>query len=422
MTFLFFVLYAIGIRAYYFGVVVSSLWNSKAKQWRQGRKNLFEKIESSLKPNEHRVWFHCASVGEFEQGRPVMEAYRKKFRQHKIVLTFFSPSGFELRKNYSGDDYIFYLPLDTKANAGRFISLIDPEIAVFVKYEFWFHFLSEIQRRKIPAVMISAVFRKNHFLFNTVSSPLKRVTMDFRKIFVQDELSFQLLRGNNFTNAVLAGDTRFDRVWEIASLPEQIPLIATFRNKKKLFVGGSTWAPDEKLILQLVTELNDEWKFVIVPHEIYAAHLEQLKRESAWPVIFYSEIDTGKKISNEKILIVDKIGLLSSIYQYANIAYVGGGFGKGIHNTLEAAVYGIPVLFGPNYEKFNEAKLLIENKGASAIKNFEELKAAFQFYQQPENNELGKSNRYCIQRNTGATKVIVSFLEELNSNIAASRA
>lgn len=421
MRLLFNLLYDAALRCFYFSIVIGSLWNQKAKKWLEGRKNLFLQIESSLKSNEHRVWFHCASIGEFEQGRPVIEAYREKFPHHKIVLTFFSPSGFELRNNYPGADYIFYLPPDTKANARRFISLIDPRLVVFVKYEFWFHFLSEIDRRKIPAVMISAVFRKNHFLFNPLAKPLKQVLISFKKIFVQDESSLLILNQNGVTNGELAGDTRFDRVWEISSSAKKIDLVENFRGGKKLFVTGSTWAPDEKLILRLAADVNDGWKFVIVPHEINPNHLQRLREESKSSLLFYSEAEAGKKTSG-RILVVDNLGLLSSIYQYANIAYIGGGFGKGIHNTLEAAVFGIPVLFGPNYVKFNEAKLLIGNRGAKAVKNFEELKTAFQFYQQPENIELGKSNRYWVQRNTGATKIIVSFLEELNSNTAASQA
>lgn len=421
MNFLFRVFYGIGIRAYSFGVLVSSLWNSKAKRWKEGRKNLFLQIESSLKANEHRVWFHCASTGEFEQGRPVMEAYRKKFPQHKIVLTFFSPSGFELRKNYPGADYIFYLPLDTKANAERFVSLVDPKLVLFVKYEFWFHILSEIERRKIAAVMISAVFRKNHFLFNPFAKPLKQVLISFKKIFVQDESSLLFLNQNGFTNGQLSGDTRFDRVWEISSAAKQIHLIENFRGEKKLFVAGSTWLPDEKLILRLAGEVPGDWKFVMVPHEIDSNHLQQLRNESTLTLLFYSQAEAGKKIAGEKILVVDNIGLLSSIYQYADIAYIGGGFGQGIHNTLEAAVYGISVLFGPNYQKFPEARMLVENSGGISVSNYEELKIAFEFYGLPETSSLGKSNREWVKRNTGATDIIIKFLEQLNSDSASLR-
>ena len=276
--------------------------------------------------------------------------------------------------------------------------------------------------------MISAVFRKNHFLFNTITEPLKRVMMSFRKIFVQDELSLQLLQENGFANAELAGDTRFDRVWEIAQHPNDLPIIKNFKGGKKLWVAGSTWRQDEVLFIETVRQLGADWQFVIVPHEFDTLRLELLEKwfldvgETRSSPTFYSALQQPGHISDYNVLIVDQIGLLSSIYQYADIAYVGGGFGKGIHNTLEAAVYGVPVLFGPNYEKFNEAKLLIENRGARSIKNFEELNAAFQFYQQPENIELGEANREWVKRNIGATDTIIKFLEQLNSGSASLQA
>ncbi|MFI5136099.1 MAG: 3-deoxy-D-manno-octulosonic acid transferase, partial [Chitinophagales bacterium] len=335
MKILFAFLYDVGIFFYRAGIQIASLRNSKAKQWIAGRKNLFQKIPSQLNLNEYRVWFHCASVGEFEQGRPVIEAYRKKFPSHKIVLTFFSPSGFELRKNYSGADYIFYLPLDTKRNASRFISLVDPKLTVFVKYEFWFRFLSEINRREIPAIMISAIFRENHLLFNSFFKPLKNVVMSIRKIFVQDENSVRFLQQNNFMNAELAGDTRFDRVWQIAQSPGKLPIIEQFKADKKLFVAGSTWLADEKLLFQLIAATDDSWRWIIVPHEIETSHISELKKNYS-EVILYSELENGRPAGHKKILVVDKIGFLSSIYQHAHLAYIGGGFGKGIHSLLEA--------------------------------------------------------------------------------------
>jgi 3-deoxy-D-manno-octulosonic-acid transferase len=277
VKFLFIILYDFGILLYRIGIQIASIWNLKAKQWIDGRKNWSDQIVSQLKPNEFRIWFHCASVGEFEQGRPVIEAYRKKFPAHKIVLTFYSPSGYELRKRYSAADYIFYLPLDTKRNAKQFISLVNPSLAVFVKYELWFHFLSEISQKNIPAIMISAIFRENHLLFNFFFQPLREAVKSFRKIFVQDQTSLQLLQQNQFTNAELAGDTRFDRVWQIAQSPKQLSMIEQFKADKKLLVAGSTWPDDEKLLLQLIRDAGDEWKWIIVPHEIDASHIISLK-------------------------------------------------------------------------------------------------------------------------------------------------
>ncbi|MCY7408994.1 MAG: 3-deoxy-D-manno-octulosonic acid transferase, partial [Chitinophagales bacterium] len=414
MPFFFNLFYNSIIGIYGFAIFISSWWNQKAKQWIAGRKNLFSHIESSMQAGETRVWFHCASVGEFEQGRPVMEAYRKNFPQHKIVLTFFSPSGFELRKNYCGADYIFYLPLDTKANAKKFISLIQPQLAVFVKYEFWKNHLLELQKQKVKTILISAVFRSNQIFFKWYGKEFLKLLKIFECIFLQDENSLQLLKNYGIENASVAGDTRYDRVWQIAQAPKEIQFIKNFKANKKLFVAGSTWNDDEKIILQLVASTNDDWKFVIVPHEIDTEHLKLLKNSSP-NSITSSASNTTDEIADHKILIVDEVGLLSSIYQYADIAFIGGGFGKGIHNTLEAAVFGIPVLFGPNYKKFNEAKALIENGGGKAVKDFEELKTAFAFYQLQENISSGKKNYDWVLENCGATEKIMTPIKEVNS-------
>lgn len=420
MSFIFGFLYDAGIRFYLLGISVSSLWNSKASQWRKGRVNLFAVIQNTLIPGQERVWFHCASAGEFEQGRPVIEAYRKRFPGQKIVLTFFSPSGFELRKNYSGADYIFYLPIDTRANAKKFLSLVDPKLVVFIKYEYWFHFISEIIRRKIPMVFISVAARKKHSLFNPWMMPLKKVVSASNRIFVQDLFSLQLFRNNGFENAELAGDTRFDRVSEIASIPGSVHVIETFKNDRKLLVAGSTWPRDEQLIFELAGYLDDDWRLVVVPHEVSSTHLKKLQKHLNRSVILYSEAEEGKEITQEKILIVDRSGLLSRSYQYADIAYIGGGFGKGIHNTLEPAAFGIPVIFGPNYQRFKEAKLLIENGGGKSIRNIKELKNSFDFYLRKENHALGRMNREWVQASTGATAKIMNYIAQLNSNNVAS--
>ncbi len=421
VNFLFSLLYDFGIALYRLAILIASVAGIKARQWIWGRENLFQKIHAELTPHEERVWFHCASVGEFEQGRPLIEAYRKKFPLHKVVLTFFSPSGYELRKNYSGADYIFYLPADTRRNAKKFLDLVQPQLAVIVKYEFWYHFLSELKRREIPAVLVSAKFRTDQWLFRSLASPLKRQVMALPKIFVQDKNSLHILQQHGFSNGELAGDTRFDRVWEIAQSPKQLPVIINFKAEKKLLVAGSTWPQDEKLMAQLMKEITASWRLVLVPHEIGDAHISELKK--TFPAaLLYSEAESGKSAADSPVMIVDRVGFLSSVYQYADIAYIGGGFGAGIHNSLEAAVYGIPVLFGPNYHKFNEALGLIETGGGKSINDFSSLQSAFEFYQNQENLSFGKRNREWVKQNTGATEKIIQRLEEIISGSGASPA
>jgi 3-deoxy-D-manno-octulosonic-acid transferase len=406
---------------YRLAIRIASVAGIKARQWIRGRENLFEKIHGELIPREERVWFHCASLGEFEQGRPLMEAYRKRFPSHKIVLTFFSPSGYELRKNYSGADYIFYLPADTRRNAKKFLDLVQPQLAVIVKYELWFHFLSELNRREIPAALVSAKFRKDQWLFRLLASPLKKQVMALHKIFVQDKNSLDMLQQYGFSNGELSGDTRFDRVWEIAQSPKQLPVIENFKAESNLLVAGSTWPPDEKLMAQLMNRITASWRLVLVPHEVGDAHISELKKNFP-SALLYSEAEAGKLNGDSTVMIVDRIGFLSSVYQYADLAYIGGGFGTGIHNTLEAAVYGIPVLFGPNYHKFNEAVELIETDGGKSVHDFASLQSAFEFYQKEENLKHGKQNRDWVKQNTGATEKIMQHLEEIISDNGASPA
>jgi 3-deoxy-D-manno-octulosonic-acid transferase len=421
VNFLFSLLYDTGIALYRLAILMASVARIKARQWITGRKHLFENIHAELTPQEAHVWFHCASLGEFEQGRPLIESFRKKFPSHKIVLTFFSPSGYELRKNYRGADYIFYLPADTRRNAKKFLELVQPQLAIFVKYEFWFHFLSELNRRHIPAVLVSARFRKGQWLFRSLASPLKKQVMALHKIFVQDETSFTILQLHGFSNGAHSGDTRFDRVWEIAQSPKQLPVITHFKAETKLLVAGSTWPRDEQLMAQLIREMNASWRLVVVPHEIGDAHISELKK--MFPAaLLYSDAEAGRLNGDSPVMIVDRIGFLSSVYQYADLAYIGGGFGTGIHNTLEAAVYGIPVLFGPNYHRFNEAVSLIESGGGKSVTGYAELKSAVAFYQRQENVLYGKRNRDWVKQNTGATEKIMQHLEEIISGNGASPA
>ena len=417
MNFFFLLLYNILVRCYGAAIQVSALWNPKAKQWVLGRKYQFQQMESHLKLNETRVWFHCASAGEFEQGRPLIEAYRKQWPRHKIILTFFSPSGYELRKNYAGADYIYYLPLDTASAAARFISMLKPILAVFVKYEFWYHHLSELNKRQIPVILISAIFRKDQLFFKQIGKPWRTVLRKFDHLFLQDAASANLLHSIGLQNSTLAGDTRFDRVWQIAQQPENLERINQFKGNHKLLVAGSTWPADEILLGHLIQAGISGWKWVIVPHEIDAEHLHHLKSKWMPHASLYSTA-TDTELASKPIILVDQVGLLSSIYSYADIAYVGGGFGKGIHNVLEAAVYGIPLLFGPNYEKFNEAKELIALGATKAIHDSQELITFFKMFSQ-DDPALADVNRNYVQRNTGATARILDYLVKINSENGA---
>ncbi len=390
------------------------MWNVKARQWRNGRKNNFKNITLALKDNEYRIWFHCASVGEFEQARPLLEAYRKQYPLHKIVLTFFSPSGYELRKNYSGADYVFYLPLDTPTYARKFVCLINPKLAAFVKYEFWYHHLRELYKNTIPVILISGIFRKDQLFFKWYGQEWSKVLHFFSHLFVQDQLSFQLLQTLQLKNVAIGGDTRFDRVWQIAQQATGLSKIELFKNNQKLFIAGSTWRADEKLIKTLINKNND-WKWIIVPHETDDSHLSATK--ILFPdAVFYSEL-LGDKPTNSKILIVDEVGLLSSLYRYADIAYVGGGFGKGIHNILEAAVYGIPIIFGPNHQKFKEAADLLKIGASKSINNADELIMAFEEF--GRGTSLAEQNNIYIEKNKGATEKILHYLKSINSDIGA---
>lgn len=408
MNFFFTFLYNLAIQFYYTGVVITALWNNKALVWLKGRKNQFHEIKKVLDENEYRAWFHCASVGEFEQGRPLMEAYRKQWPQHKIILTFFSPSGFELRKNYAGADHIFYLPLDTYANAQRFVSLVKPQLAVFVKYEFWYHHLQTLQRANIPCILISGIFRKDQLFFKWYGKPWRCVLHFFQHLFLQDETSLQLLQSIGIRQATVTGDTRFDRVWQIAQQPKTLPVLQSFKGTAKVFVAGSTWPEDEQLLAELILLKPSSWKWIIVPHELNKQHLEELK--SKWNESVLYSTASAQEIQDKRILIVDEIGLLSSIYSYADMAYIGGGFGKGIHNLLEAAVYGIPVLFGPQYQQFNEAHALLKSGAAKTVRDSTELIQAFHhFAGQPL--AVAMINRDYVNAEKGATAKIMKYLE-----------
>ncbi|WP_394771845.1 3-deoxy-D-manno-octulosonic acid transferase [Mucilaginibacter sp.] len=401
-------IYNIGVRFYFLVVYLASFFNSKAKLWIEGRKN-----QSFIGLNGC-IWFHFASLGEFEQGRPVLEQLKLRNPEKKIVITFFSPSGYEIRKNTPLADAVYYLPLDTKENAIHFIDALQPKMAVFTKYEYWYHFFNETHRRNIPLYIISGIFRPGQVFFKWYGSLHREMLGFVSHFFVQDEKSKALLQQLGITNATISGDTRFDRVWANAQQPKEIAFINEFKNGQKTFIAGSTWPQDEQLIAALVTQYPD-WKFVIAPHEISEEKIKRLtdilpKDNFAK----YSQLSSAESlISDHQFLIIDNIGMLSSLYQYGDIAYIGGGFGAGIHNTLEAAAFGLPVIFGPNYSKFKEARDLIELQAGFSIANEAELKSVTDgLIKNDAYKVAGEKAKAYVEAHTGATAIIINLIEK----------
>jgi 3-deoxy-D-manno-octulosonic-acid transferase len=405
------ILYNIGIYVYITLAHLIAPFNSKASLWIRGRKKWAGKIEGKLEPGDRNIWVHCASLGEFEQGRPVIEAIKKDFPHYKIILTFFSPSGFEIRKNYANADCICYLPADTPQNAEKFIGLVKPEMAIFVKYEFWNNYISFLHENKIPLYLVSGIFRSGQHFFKWYGSFFRNILMKFEKIFVQDQVSFDLLSGLGIRNVVLAGDTRFDRVMQLTGTAGDIPQIEQFRGDEKLFLAGSSWKQDEEIIAQYINRFPGRMKWIFAPHEIDSSNIARLKKLIKTSCVRFS--DYNEKTAGARVLIIDNIGMLSSAYRYACIAAIGGGFGKGIHNILEPACWGIPVLFGPNHGKFKEAVDLIQAGGARSFTRYDEFKTILDEWL--TNDEFYKTSseiaeKYVIE-NTGATKIILKQIE-----------
>jgi 3-deoxy-D-manno-octulosonic-acid transferase len=318
------------------------------------------------------IWLHVASLGEFEQGRPIIEQIRKEHPEYKILLTFFSPSGYEIRKNYEGADYIFYLPIDTPLNVKRFLDIAHPEIAIFVKYEFWLNYLYELKARNVRTFVISAIFRADSVFFKWYGSRWRQALDSYEQIFVQNEESQALLHRIGFDNVIIAGDTRFDRVAAIAQAAKKIDIVEQFKADSRLFVAGSTWGPDEERLVELINE-NPEIRFVVAPHEMDEERIAWLASAVKGGAVRYTQVDANSNFENTQVLILDTVGILSSVYGYAEWGYIGGGFGVGIHNTLEAATFGLPIAFGPKYQKFKEACDLIAIGAARSINSADEL-------------------------------------------------
>lgn len=403
--------YNIFLLLYKTGIRIAALWNKKARQWVDGRKNIFDKIIKEIRTyNSDNVWVHCSSLGEFEQGRPVIENLKLEYPTLNFIVTFFSPSGYEVRKNYKGAAWVFYLPLDSKTNAKEFIDTIRPQMAIFIKYDYWYYYISECKKKNIPLLMVSAVFRKEQPFFKWYGTLYRKMLKCFTHFFVQDKTSADLLDSIGINNVTVSGDTRFDRVVEIAENFKSIDEIEKFCGHSQVFVAGSTWSNDEKAIKEATADLHDV-KIIIAPHEIHEEHLKQLKQIFPGSVL-YSQFTIDHSPSN--VLIIDNIGMLSRLYHYATVTYIGGGFDKGIHNTLEAAVYGKPVLFGPNYKKFKEAIGLIDAGGGISINSANELKSHLKNLLADKKNleETGKSSFDFVQKNKGATEKIMQVIQE----------
>ena len=402
-------LYRTGIFFYSLFIHIFSAFNEKARLFVRGRKNWEKILGQKIDPKAKYIWFHCASLGEFEQGRPVIEDLKNRLPEYKILLTFFSPSGYEIRKNYPLADVVAYLPMDTKQNAKAFLNIVQPEKVFFVKYEFWYFYFSELSKRKIPLYIISAIFRENQQFFKNTpwGKWYLKMLSQVEHLFVQNEKSGELLKTIGLSNFTVSGDTRFDRVAAIAKVSKEIPIVEKFMGNSLLLIAGSTWKPDEEMLAAFINQSNNI-KFIIAPHEVSAANINRIHQLLKKPAISFSKV-TEAEIDRFQVLIIDSVGLLSSLYRYGNIAYIGGGFGVGIHNILEAATFGLPVIFGPNYKKFKEAVDLTFEGGAISISNFDELLQALNNLIN-KNAEREKTSDICknyVAKNVGSTKVII---------------
>ena len=406
-------IYSLFIYLYNFAINFAAFFNNrKAKLWVDGRKDVFNLISNFTKTNSKPIiWVHCASLGEFEQGRPFIEYVHKNMSNYSILLTFFSPSGYEIRKNFSQADFICYLPIDTQINAKRFIQIVNPEKVVFVKYEYWFNFINQIHKKQIPLYVISAILRPNQHFFKPYGFWFLKHLKYVNLFFTQNSTTTQLLAKNNIKQVIQCGDTRFDRVLKIASQQVEFPIINTFVancKEKNVIVAGSTWTEDE-VFLERLLKSNSNLKLIIVPHEIHSSNIKSIQQLFAnHSVEIYSQT-SEERLIDAKVLIIDTIGMLSKIYRYGKFAYIGGGFGAGIHNILEAVAYNIPVVFGPKYLKFDEAVSLINLKGAFSFSTQEQLNNIVNQLLN-DNNFYNKTCDICsayVNENIGATDVIV---------------
>ena len=408
-------IYNLVIYLYLLGVAIYSRFNEKVRKMWRGEREAFKILREKVDPNAKYVWFHAASLGEFEQGRPLMEQLRKDHPEYKILLTFFSPSGYEVRKNYEGADIITYLPLDTITNARRFLRTVRPVMAFFIKYEFWYNYLHILKHRGVPVYSVSSIFRPEQVFFKWYGRQYGRVLNCFTHFFVQNEISKELLAKIGITDTTVVGDTRFDRVLQIKEAAKQLPIVESFvKDAPQVFVAGSSWPPDEEIFIKYFNE-HKNWKLIIAPHVIGEDHLKQIEKLlEGRKVIRYTEAEkmvNGQlsMVNDYEVLIINCFGLLSSIYHYGNVAYVGGGFGVGIHNLLEAAVWDVPVFFGPNNQKFQEAQGL-KTSGGFEISSYEDFAAQMDRFAADDAylQEQGHKAGHFVKGQSGATQKVLS--------------
>lgn len=401
-------LYQLSIRVY-------SAFNAKAKKWVDGRRGWEQHITATLKQGEKRIWFHCSSVGEYEQAKPLVELMKMEFPGYKIVVTFFSPSGYEACKNSKLLDYVFYLPHDNNSNAERFVTLIAPSMALFVKYEFWYHYLKALKSKQIPTMLVSGAFRVDQPFFKWYGGLFRKMLQNFTWFFVQDEESKRMLKKVGIeSNIIISGDTRYDRVATIANKLAPIPAIEEFQGHHKILIAGSTWPGDEEVLKNCLDILPDDWKMVLVPHEVDDAHIKKIQQLFDNKPILFTELKDGVTAHGKKVLVVNTMGMLSRMYSYGEIAFIGGGFQKGgIHNILEPAVFGLPVLFGPIYEKFVEARELVAHQYVFPVSDATEAKEKLKKliedvdYRQSLHSSLKKF----MQEHIGASPKIVDTIK-----------
>ncbi|WP_341217074.1 glycosyltransferase N-terminal domain-containing protein [uncultured Wocania sp.] len=406
-------IYNLGIYLAHFGLKCVALFNKKIKEGVNGRSETFNILKININKDDKTLWFHCASLGEYEQGLPVFQALRKHYKTHKIVLSFFSPSGYQIRKNSPIADIVVYLPLDTKKNAKTFLNIVNPELTIFVKYDIWPNFLKELKRKQLRTILISATFRKNQSFFKFYGKILRDALFTFDHIFTQNEASKTLLQSINYNTVTVSGDTRFDRVYSQLNQDNRLDFIETFKANNLCIVAGSTWPPDENLFINYINnKAAKNIKFIIAPHNINKAQIKSLKEKLNTKTILFSEKKKGD-LSKAQVFIIDTIGLLSKTYNFADIAYVGGAMGNtGLHNTLEPAVFSIPIIIGNNHSKFPEAKSMIDINGMFSISNQKEFNSILNELIENEDKRInsGKKNLDYIKKNKGAVIQILDYL------------
>lgn len=393
-----------------------ALFQKKMKLFVTGRKGVFQLLEKSIQPGDEIIWVHAASLGEFEQGRPVIEKLKKKYPHYKILLTFFSPSGYEVKKDYEYADIVCYLPLDSISNAKKFIKLAKPKLAVFIKYEFWPNYLTELGKQNISTILVSGIFRENQLFFKWYGKGMKNILNTFSHFFVQDKKSMNLLKSIGFENATLSGDTRFDRVHDILQQNNELDFIEEFKNEKYTLVAGSTWIEDEELLVNYINKLStSNEKFIIAPHNIKPEGIMRLKNSLECTTVLYTERE-GKNLKEYQVFIIDTIGILTKIYAAADVAYVGGAFKTGLHNILEPATFGVPIIIGPKFQKFNEAIDLVALEGCLTVNEQNALNEKLLLLRDDDTIRLEKGNiaQNYIKSSLGASEKILDFIKALS--------